>query len=200
LIVLLLWVYYSAQIFLLGAEFTKVWAERHGSKQGDRPGTEAAWRNRKTKTGGDSSETSRLGRYIPQYLFEGLAISQMASDLAGTHKDFDRRIDDYLQKYPDEDHGTLIADLAVAAAEARRTVEALVAAPDSQWHDQGPAIESLTDVLLKAAEQSKPMWRRMVENYFTNKQTAPIPDRVARARAHLIAAERLLISSIQVAD
>ena len=34
LIVLLLWVYYSAQIFLLGAEFTKVFANRHGSKQG----------------------------------------------------------------------------------------------------------------------------------------------------------------------
>jgi membrane protein len=33
LIVLLLWVYYSAQIFLLGAEFTKVFANRHGSKQ-----------------------------------------------------------------------------------------------------------------------------------------------------------------------
>jgi membrane protein len=40
LIVLLLWVYYSAQIFLLGAEFTKVYANRHGSKQGD-PVTEA---------------------------------------------------------------------------------------------------------------------------------------------------------------
>jgi membrane protein len=36
LIVLLLWVYYSAQIFLLGAEFTKVFANRHGSKQ-DKP-------------------------------------------------------------------------------------------------------------------------------------------------------------------
>ena len=36
LIVLLLWVYYSAQIFLLGAEFTKVYANRHGSKQDDR--------------------------------------------------------------------------------------------------------------------------------------------------------------------
>src|SRR5262245_17414373 len=36
LIVLLLWVYYSAQIFLLGAEFTKVYANTHGSKQGDR--------------------------------------------------------------------------------------------------------------------------------------------------------------------
>jgi membrane protein len=34
LIVLLLWVYYSAQIFLLGAEFTKVFAHRHGSKRG----------------------------------------------------------------------------------------------------------------------------------------------------------------------
>jgi membrane protein len=34
LIVLLLWVYYSAQIFLLGAEFTKVYANRHGSAQG----------------------------------------------------------------------------------------------------------------------------------------------------------------------
>jgi membrane protein len=33
LIVLLLWVYYSAQIFLLGAEFTKVYANRLGSKQ-----------------------------------------------------------------------------------------------------------------------------------------------------------------------
>ena len=30
LIVLLLWVYYSVQIFLLGAEFTKVFASRHG--------------------------------------------------------------------------------------------------------------------------------------------------------------------------
>ena len=34
LIVLLLWVYYSAQIFLLGAEFTKAYANRHGSARG----------------------------------------------------------------------------------------------------------------------------------------------------------------------
>lgn len=31
LMVVLLWIYYSAQIFLLGAEFTKAFAERHGS-------------------------------------------------------------------------------------------------------------------------------------------------------------------------
>ena len=41
LIVLLLWVYYSAQIFLLGAEFTKVYANSHGSKQ-DAPVSEHA--------------------------------------------------------------------------------------------------------------------------------------------------------------
>jgi membrane protein len=33
LIVLLLWVYYSAQIFLFGAEFTKAYANAHGSKR-----------------------------------------------------------------------------------------------------------------------------------------------------------------------
>jgi membrane protein len=34
LVVLLVWVYYSAQIFLLGAEFTWVYAHRHGSRAG----------------------------------------------------------------------------------------------------------------------------------------------------------------------
>jgi membrane protein len=43
LIVLMLWVYYSAQIFLLGAEFTKVYANRLGSKQ-DNPVPEGATR------------------------------------------------------------------------------------------------------------------------------------------------------------
>ena len=33
LAILLLWVYYSAQIFLLGAEFTKAYADRHGKLQ-----------------------------------------------------------------------------------------------------------------------------------------------------------------------
>ncbi|HWI79860.1 MAG TPA: YihY/virulence factor BrkB family protein [Ramlibacter sp.] len=32
LVVLLAWVYYAAQIFLLGAEFTKVYADEHGSR------------------------------------------------------------------------------------------------------------------------------------------------------------------------
>ena len=35
LVVLLVWVYYSAQIFLLGAEFTWVYAFRHGSRRGE---------------------------------------------------------------------------------------------------------------------------------------------------------------------
>jgi membrane protein len=33
LIIVLLWIYYSAQIFLLGAEFTKVYAAHRGSHQ-----------------------------------------------------------------------------------------------------------------------------------------------------------------------
>lgn len=33
-VIVLLWIYYSAQIFLLGAEFTKVYAAEHGSEEG----------------------------------------------------------------------------------------------------------------------------------------------------------------------
>ncbi|HYD77984.1 YihY/virulence factor BrkB family protein [Ramlibacter sp.] len=36
LVVLLVWVYYAAQIFLLGAEFTKAYADAHGSLSGPR--------------------------------------------------------------------------------------------------------------------------------------------------------------------
>ena len=43
LVVVILWVYYSAQIFLFGAEFTWVYAHEHGSRRGEpRPGKEPA--------------------------------------------------------------------------------------------------------------------------------------------------------------
>jgi membrane protein len=37
LVVVILWVYYSAQIFFLGAEYTRAYALRHGSHQGESP-------------------------------------------------------------------------------------------------------------------------------------------------------------------
>jgi len=36
-VIILAWVYYSSQIFLLGAEFTWVYAHSHGSKAGQEP-------------------------------------------------------------------------------------------------------------------------------------------------------------------
>ncbi|HEY2035011.1 MAG TPA: YihY/virulence factor BrkB family protein [Rhizomicrobium sp.] len=36
ILVMLLWVYYTAQIFLLGAEFTRVWSKHHGSLRDER--------------------------------------------------------------------------------------------------------------------------------------------------------------------
>ena len=42
LVVMLLWVYYSAQIFLLGAEFTKVYSHSHGSRRTAEPPAPAA--------------------------------------------------------------------------------------------------------------------------------------------------------------
>ena len=34
--ILLLWIYYTAQIFLLGAEFTRIWSKHHGSLKDER--------------------------------------------------------------------------------------------------------------------------------------------------------------------
>lgn len=42
-VLILLWVYYSSQIFLFGAEFTQVYANKHGSRL--KPGSNAVWRN-----------------------------------------------------------------------------------------------------------------------------------------------------------
>lgn len=44
LVLILLWVYYSAQIFLFGAEFTQVYANKYGSRL--KPASNAMWRNR----------------------------------------------------------------------------------------------------------------------------------------------------------
>ncbi len=41
LVVVLLWVYYSAQMFLFGAEFTKIYAKYHGSRRGAAAAREA---------------------------------------------------------------------------------------------------------------------------------------------------------------
>jgi membrane protein len=41
LVVFIVWVYYSAQIFFLGAEFTHVYAERHGSRAEQKAGVTA---------------------------------------------------------------------------------------------------------------------------------------------------------------
>ena len=45
LVVLLVWVYYSSQVFLIGAEFTRAYAESHGSRQGQ---GEAAYEEMRT--------------------------------------------------------------------------------------------------------------------------------------------------------
>jgi len=69
LVVLVAWVYYSAQVFLLGAEFTRAYAMRHGSRQEDakeeltrlaRPATEAEMldRARRLVKGNDPLLTS----------------------------------------------------------------------------------------------------------------------------------------------
>ena len=55
LVIVLLWVYYSSQIFLLGAEFTKAYAYRHGTRrEAAKPAPKSA-QPRKSSQGGDDA-------------------------------------------------------------------------------------------------------------------------------------------------
>ena len=57
LAVVMIWVYYSAQIFLLGAEFTWVYSHEHGSRKARR--ARARWRTRRRR----SKNQSRRGAH-----------------------------------------------------------------------------------------------------------------------------------------
>jgi membrane protein len=62
LILVLLWVYYSAQIFLLGAEFTKVYASHHGSQ---RPGLRTPASGRGARSAGGSGQSVPAAGEVP---------------------------------------------------------------------------------------------------------------------------------------
>lgn len=59
LVIVLLWVYYSSQIFLLGAEFTKTYAYRHGSRV-ERAKPEATANGPRQSDRGTAHDQSRL--------------------------------------------------------------------------------------------------------------------------------------------
>lgn len=61
LVVLLAWVYYAAQVFLLGAEFTKVYADEHGSLAA----AKAVKETEKTAASGVPVEVPKAGPAVP---------------------------------------------------------------------------------------------------------------------------------------
>ena len=61
LVVLLAWVYYAAQVFLLGAEFTKVFADEHGSLSG----AKAMEKTKQTAAEGKPVEVPKTGPAVP---------------------------------------------------------------------------------------------------------------------------------------
>ncbi len=61
IVVLLLWVYYAAQIFLLGAEFTKVWGNAHGSTSGQNAQAATEHQKQIVEQGTDALQRPKYG-------------------------------------------------------------------------------------------------------------------------------------------
>lgn len=94
LVILLLWVYYSSQIFLLGAEFTKTYALRHGSRIGSvapadvgiptRGGAAEADDATRDGTGTAPRRTPRHGAEPRDDLYASVAKFRIAAGVAAT--------------------------------------------------------------------------------------------------------------------
>ncbi len=72
LVIVLLWIYYSSQIFLLGAEFTKVWASHHGSKEAF-----AARQEGPVPTPVEAVLSGKVGSHTPWGLYEVAALATL---------------------------------------------------------------------------------------------------------------------------
>jgi hypothetical protein len=137
-----------------------------------------------------------LARFIPQHLFDGLVIKHLMCEIADTPDEFDKLISAYQSKYPDEKFETLQADIVAAGKEGYYVIKVLMDAPGSPYRAPMDALKAVMDAYALSLSLEKPLWRRMVENYFTNVQPAPIPDRVEKAKDHLVRAERLLMQRL----
>ena len=135
-----------------------------------------------------------MSRYVPQHLFDGLVVERLLADLAADSDIFDDLIDRYRDAYPEEDVGLLVADVNAAAAQVRKLLANSSATSD---RDELAMLQGLLEIITEDATRDKPLWRRMVENYFFNVQPVPIPDRVRKACEHLVAAQKALIARDQ---
>ncbi len=138
-----------------------------------------------------------MAKYIPQHLFDGLVIKHLMCEIADTPDELDKLISAYRSKYPDESFEALQADILAAGKEGYYVIKVLMDAPGSPYPAAIDALKAVMDAYAQSLSLEKPLWRRMVENYFMNVQPAPIADRVEKAKDHLVRAERLLMQRLE---
>lgn len=89
LVLLVAWVYYAAQIFLLGAEFTKVYANAHGSTSG----TKAVEATKAAAAQAEAGTDHVDGRNLQPALAEAAPDYAVIGRTARTQEEIDRRVD-----------------------------------------------------------------------------------------------------------
>jgi membrane protein len=78
LVIVLLWVYYSSQIFLLGAEFTRVYAYRHGSRIGEPRAAAQAAAPRDEQAAARTDETA--GKRAPRAVHDSARVPNASGE------------------------------------------------------------------------------------------------------------------------
>ena len=89
LVLLVAWVYYAVQIFLLGAEFTKIYANAHGSTSG----TKAVEATKAAAEQADAGTDRAEGKDLQPALAEAAPDYSVIGRTARTQEEIDRRVE-----------------------------------------------------------------------------------------------------------
>ena len=92
LVVLLAWVYYAAQVFLLGAEFTKVHADAHGTRAGEQAVAATEMASEEAREGTDGV-AGAVPRAFTANRRDASDVEELAGRQARSRRDLDRRIE-----------------------------------------------------------------------------------------------------------
>ena len=131
-----------------------------------------------------------MPRYMPQNVFESLAILRVMADLAGDDGAYEKAVQQYRAAYPDEDFTDLDADISVAAVEVRNVSKSILKViPFFDANEKQSAhfsiLNELRKIVSELARKHKPLWRKIFGGTMSNYADEPLIGRIEKCRENV---------------
>jgi hypothetical protein len=141
-----------------------------------------------------------MPRYMPQEVFDGLAIACGMSTLVGKDDVLAAPLKKYRRSYPDENAQALVRDIFLAAIDVNKAADQCFDAIRSEMRSDNEArirlkiMNRLRLILTEQERQGKPLWRIVSDKWF-NYEKVPLFQRVEKCRDNVSQAAMLFVVS-----